>query len=346
MRVLLHDIIAGLKAFIQFLSLIPNLPKALWEILVRLCRSVYRKPRKLARGGDCCSLPPSVYKRADPLIYAQYYLMDQGLAVTWDNPDIQVFKNGSAVPAHALSPDEDYDVVVTAWNNSFEGPAVGLKVVLSYLSFGIGTTSNPIGRTSIDLGVKASPNCPAFGRFRWHTPSTSGHYCLQARLDWSDDANPRNNLGQKNVQVGETRSPAEFVFPVVNPAFEDREFELLWDSYQLPKLPPCPPASSGGEKASSGRGEFDSRLQESRAHWDQALKEQGHGKLSKPDGWKVSIDPQRFMLKAKEERQVKALIEPPDGFVGSHPININAFVIHPTGDRHLVGGVTLYVRVN
>src|ERR1700687_2116058 len=33
-------------------------------------------------------VPSDVYKRPDPLIYAQYFLRSQGLAVTWDNPDI------------------------------------------------------------------------------------------------------------------------------------------------------------------------------------------------------------------------------------------------------------------
>ena len=31
------------------------------------------------------------------MIYDQYYLTGLGLAVTWDNPDIQLYLNGSPV---------------------------------------------------------------------------------------------------------------------------------------------------------------------------------------------------------------------------------------------------------
>ena len=51
---------------------------------------------------DCLFIPPKIYRRPDPLIYDQYYLMAQGLAVTWDNPDIQLYdKIGNPVSSIA-----------------------------------------------------------------------------------------------------------------------------------------------------------------------------------------------------------------------------------------------------
>src|ERR1035437_1506232 len=47
-----------------------------------------RRGRPLRCSARCAVIPPQIYKRADPMIYSQYYLMEQGLAVTWDNPDI------------------------------------------------------------------------------------------------------------------------------------------------------------------------------------------------------------------------------------------------------------------
>ena len=44
--------------------------------------------RDWKRRRECLPLPDDVYRRPDPCIYAQYYLMSQGFAVTWDNPDI------------------------------------------------------------------------------------------------------------------------------------------------------------------------------------------------------------------------------------------------------------------
>ena len=40
-------------------------------------------------------VPPHTYKRPDPMIYSQYYLASKGIAVTWDNPDIQLFDGGT-----------------------------------------------------------------------------------------------------------------------------------------------------------------------------------------------------------------------------------------------------------
>ncbi|MBV8895300.1 MAG: hypothetical protein JO051_02230, partial [Acidobacteriaceae bacterium] len=34
---------------------------------------------------DCQPIPKHIYRRPDPLIYSQQYLMSQGLAVTWNN---------------------------------------------------------------------------------------------------------------------------------------------------------------------------------------------------------------------------------------------------------------------
>jgi hypothetical protein len=86
--------------------------------------------------------------------------MAQGLAVTWDNPDVTIELSGVPVDAHDLKPATTYDVIARVWNSSTDAPAVGLPVLFSYLSFGISTTRIPIpGATLVDLGVKGSPNC-------------------------------------------------------------------------------------------------------------------------------------------------------------------------------------------
>ena len=166
------------------------------------------------------------------MIYDQYYLMAQGLAVTWDNPDIQIYDLlGNVVSAYGLSTDTEYQVKVRVWNNSYGAPAAGLPVHLSYLSFGIGIVSNPVAATTVNLGVKGSPRCPVIAPFLWRTPTIPGHYCLQALLVWPDDANPANNLGQKNTQVGTMLSPAVFSIPVHNGASVPRRFEIEADMY-------------------------------------------------------------------------------------------------------------------
>ena len=272
------------------------------------------------------------------MIYDQYYLMAQGLAVTWDNPDIQLYdSHGNSAAPYGLTPNTDYQVVVRIWNNSYAAPAVGLPVFLSFLSFGIGTTSTPVGATSTNLGVKGSAQCPAYAKFTWHTPQAPGHYCLQARLVWPDDANPNNNLGQKNTQVGQVSSPAEFVIAIHNQATVRRRFEIEADMYQLPVLPSCSEQRPGG--ATQGR------YAESQARWRAALETQAYGKSPVTAAWKVSITPSVLDLAPDQTTNVAVSIEPAaGGFVGTQPFNLHGFASAPTGPRLLTGGVTLYVQ--
>lgn len=184
--------------------------------LQSLLRCVCRRPLRMGDGGErrpplrtgCQSIPATLYRRPDPLIYAQYHLMAQGLAVTWNNPDVRVERNGAVVSAHALAPATTYDVIATIWNGSTNAPAAYLPVRFSYLTFGVGTTSTTIGTATVDLGVKGSAACPAYARVSWTTPDAPGHYCIQVVLDWLDDANPANNLGQHNVAVQRSASPS------------------------------------------------------------------------------------------------------------------------------------------
>jgi len=159
------------------------------EIWARTCRAARKKhlPGRQGKASPkpCVNLSDPAVKRPDPLIYDQYYLMALGFAVTWDNPDIWLELGGVVVPSGDLKPNTTYDVVARIWNSSTEGVVVGLPVHFSYLSFGAGVKSNTLkpgpDTISVDLGVKGSPECPAFARTKWTTPA-AGHYCLQAPI--------------------------------------------------------------------------------------------------------------------------------------------------------------------
>jgi hypothetical protein len=331
-------LIAGLKGFTDIIVLLRDIIfNARWFLcsLVKASRNCFRlKPRDGCR----VKLPASVYKRPDPLIYDQYYLMAQGIAVTWDNPDIQLEDmNGSPVAADSLIANTDYRVAVRVWNNSYGAPAVGLPVYLSYLSFGIGITSTPISVNSINLGVKGSIHCPIVTHFIWRTPTIPGHYCLQALLVWSDDANPFNNLGQKNTQVGKAQSPAAFTIEVHNQAAVQRRFEIEADMYQLPVLAPC-----GDSRALSAAG---GRYAGSKARWEAALRTQAYGLFPIKPTWSVVIMPRAFDLGPNASVSLSVSIEPVGGAPGGvQPFNIHGFAAAAGRERALVGGVTLYVE--
>ena len=197
-------------------------------------------------------VPPHTYKRPDPMIYSQAYLMAQGLAVTWNNPDIELFDSGAAVDSGALVPGHPYVIRARVWNGSTDAPAVNVTVRFFYLSFGVDTVRHYIGETHVDVPVKGSPLGPGIAAMPWTTPP-AGHYCIQVELHWIDDANPLNNLGQENVDVKKLNSPAAiFTFAVRNTSPRPRTLTLRADGYELPGKPACPPPAPRGVPARRG----------------------------------------------------------------------------------------------
>jgi hypothetical protein len=248
--------------------------------------------------------------------------MSLGMGVTWDNPDIQLFKGGVPVDSHALEADTEYDVVARIWNGSTEAPVVSMPVHFSYLSFGVQTVSNPIASTFVDLGVKGGPGCPTFGKVKWKTPPTPGHYCIQVLLEWLDDLNPANNLGQENTDVGKVHSPANFTFTLRNPTRERLEYRFETDAYQIPPRDPCRRDDKDAAR----------RLREAKAKHDR-----NHYPL--PAGWSVEFAPAVPVLSGGTEETIAVKVIAPDGFKGKQAVNVHAF------NRYgLAGGVTLYVE--
>jgi hypothetical protein len=91
--------------------------------------------------------------------------MKQGVAVTWENPEIRVEQGGAVVPQHQSKPDTDYEIVARVWNGSVDAPAVNMPVEFSYLDFG--GRSVFIGTTTLHLSVKGGPLCSAFAKIGW-----------------------------------------------------------------------------------------------------------------------------------------------------------------------------------
>ena len=299
------------------------------RVIVRLCWKAQADPKGAGSQGHPKSgpvyVPPTIYKRPDPLIYSQPWLLARGLAVTWDNPDIRVFVAGPPpVPAspHALGAGVPHLIRARVWNGSLEAPAVNLLVRFWYLNFGIGTLRNFIGETLIDLPVKGAAGLPSVAEMPWTTPAIPGHYCLQVELVWGDDADQGNNLGQTNLDIKKLNSPnASFTFLLRNDGVHPAQLRLTSDAYQLPPLPACEPLAPGRRPPDRAGRHLPA------AH---AL----------PLGWQVMIDDAAAApLAPGEERPVTVKIVAVDGFAGELDVNVNAF-----DGRRLVGGVTLRVH--
>jgi hypothetical protein len=302
------------------------------ELIRRICNERGKKkkekqdiPRRIRKASknNCVPIRHPNYHKPDPMIYAQYYLMNQGLAVTWDNPDIQLYLKGVPVSSNAVLPDTVYEIVARCWNASYDAPVVGMPVMFSYLDFGAGTANNPIGQATINLGVIGGSDNPNFAKIFWKTPQTPGHYCVQVLLEWSDDKNPYNNLGQENIDIINVHSPAQFDFKVRNSDPLKHQFRIEADSYSIPPSLPCREAKNLGTR----KKEF-------------ILERNSRKNFPVPSDWKIEYNEEEFVLNADEEKTIKVTATPPDGFKGRKPLNFNVF-----DERNvLTGGVTVTIE--
>lgn len=292
---------------------------ALWQFLKLLFQRPVKRPKSTEHrptSSGCVKINHPAMVRPDPLLYSQQYLKAQGLAVTYDNPDITLFKAGVPVNSSDLDPATAYEVQARIWNNSLEAPVVNMPVHLSYLDFGVGTEPISIGTGTVDVGVKGSPSHPGYVTIPWTTPATPGHYCLQVLLDPVDDLEPSNNLGQENTNVNAAHSPAVFTFSLRNNTRQQRRYRFEVDAYQIPSLPRC-----------DEKPDHSTPLDRHRAERHRI-----------PAGFTVQIEPPIPVLDPETQILMTVTVDPPAEFVGRQNININAF--HDLG---FAGGVTLTV---
>jgi hypothetical protein len=257
-------------------------------------------------------------------------LLKLGLPVTYDNPDISLMRNGVLADENDLLPNTDYEINATIWNNSYEAPVVGLNVNFSFLSFGASTVDNPIGTAIINLGVKGGPNHPALAKMIWKTPPVPGHFCLQVLLNWVDDANPENNLGQNNVDIVSPHSPATSTFKLRNNTKKENRYRFETDTYTLPASKTCEPKKTSGQPILLSK-----RL-------PQILAVHNKANFLIPAGWLVEIVPATVSLLPDQEMDITVNITPPTNFTGKMPFNINAI----DAQQHYAGGVTIWVVKN
>ncbi|MEP7347867.1 MAG: hypothetical protein ABI877_21530 [Gemmatimonadaceae bacterium] len=324
---LLRVIVMLVKAIsYEWILALVDMVRRWWDHIKAWC-----KRRKLPHpdrntGAECVTTDHPAMRRPDPLIYSQSYLTQLGLPVTWDNPDIALLLNGVVVPENNLLPATLYEIEATIWNNSFNSPAIGMPVEFSFLSFGVATTSNPIGTRTVNVGAKGTSNHPAKTRIPWVTPASGGHFCIQVNLLCVDDTNPANNLGQNNVDVALAHSPAQFTFQLRNPRPETRRFSFRVDTYTPLELPDCDEVKPTVLRS---------------VRIDRTVARHNAADFSIPAGWTVAISPAAPTLLADEEITVHVDVTPASGFVGEKPFNVNAFT-----DGGFVGGVTLVARVS
>jgi hypothetical protein len=151
-------------------------------------------------------------------------------------------------------------------------------------------------------------------------------------LEWSDDVNPDNNLGQENTFVGVAHSPTQFAFQLRNVMLEHQSFRFEVDTYTIPPLLPCSqrPVEPKGPPPYSRQAPGTVAVR---------LPQHVRSNYPLPPGWEIAFEPENPSLAPEQEITVTVIVTAPDSFHGRQAINVNAF--HNLG---LAGGVTLYVE--
>jgi hypothetical protein len=235
-----QEIILALWRFlVLLLLLLLRLLRGLVELINKLFGKDCKKP---AERDKCGEIPPNVKRKPDPCLYDQFYLLSLGYSVTWDNPDIWItLPDGTPVNSYDLVADADYIVNAQIHDASFD-PALATQVRCLYRPWSFNSPDripielNPDGTERIVI-LHIPPWSQRIAQFHWHTPTTAGHFCLQAECYHPDDKNPNNNLGQENTQVvggqaGQMIHAEAFLFNRVETA---RRVRIEADQYRIPE---------------------------------------------------------------------------------------------------------------
>lgn len=248
-----------LTAILAIIQLLFLLVLGILALIVRfiewLCEFVRRMNLKEEEEEDeKCDrpFPEGAVRRPDPCIYSQQYLTSQGVAVTWNNPDIWMAKastpNVIEPDSYHLEADTDYIVSVRCHNASTD-LALGVKVRLLYRPWSFNSPDLlPVDTTPSGQEVVRFANIPGMGativQFNWHTPTAppgeSRHFCLQAHLSHPMDINLDNNMGQENTNVHSANpghvAPGEIVdvdVPLFNNGRGRNRYAFNADAYSV-----------------------------------------------------------------------------------------------------------------
>ena len=294
--------------------------------LENICDVLVR--RKFPR--PCLELPIKITRRPDPNIYSQFFLMAQGLPVTWDNPDVTIALGGVEQDTFNLAPSTNYQVTVAHKNASPFFNANNTQVQVNLLEFGVGgPVASPI--TTYSLNIPAGTISPGVPRtFNWTSPGTPGHYCIQVLLAHPDDVNVGNNEGWNNTVVQGVGAGARVAFPIP-----------VWNRF------------AQARKGQQERGDRTERVDRSRVRltldsYELPRATTAHGDpellfTPRPALWGAVLEPAELQVGPGDPAGSATLrLNVP---VGTPPGTRAAFNVSATAGETPLGGVTIYLDV-
>ena len=335
------------KALEHLLSAVTTALPELIGIIAERIRQICERER--LHGGktpvNCLPVPPGVFHRPDASIYSQVYLMSLGMAVTWDNPDIELTDlGGSFVGSHDLQPATDYRIRAAIHNRSNDAPAPGMVVNFTLYSFGVGgVLAQKIGTDIVNLPVRGAPGEPALASVTWKTPAAPGHYCVQVDAVWPDDANPLDNSGQENTVIKRAR-PGErldFRIPVRNTLQGTRLLRVHLNSYELPRRPIMRPTRFERSEARGAAGGGERGEREQRNDFLQRIIDANAEELyPAPHEWSPELSERRLVLESDQTRELLFSVTVPENAPAGSEQRFN-LAVADDAQGQLVGGVTV-----
>ncbi len=168
------------------------------------------------RRKTCCAhIPPEIIHDPNPEIYAPQSVFENGIAPTFNSPDINTVNIWPLRPIDSLA--------ITCRNLSTEASANQTRVNLRWSTWGIGMPQQPLGTTFVDLARAGFPGSTQ--TFSWPVPAlpdnTDGLFGVFVSLSHPYDSDPTNNQGEQTLAGFQTSSAGrtqKFVVPVRNPS--------------------------------------------------------------------------------------------------------------------------------
>jgi hypothetical protein len=297
-----------------------------WGIFDWLCKLLVIVFGRRKGGDPCVYIPDRIIHKPDPCIYSQFYLMQLGQPVTWENPDVALFLGGVKQYTYDLTVDTEYDVRVTVHNASPDKLAPSTRVEVRWVEFGAGGQV----RTPIDTLLTDVPVYPGTSMVgtKWRTPATPGHYCIEVEVFHPDDGNIANNRGWNNTQVKTATSAVRTPVRIYNQALPYRTAAA-----RLRDLEP-----TGGREVPP---ELVRVMVDSYTFHDAYGKKVEPARMfaQRPPAWPAQVEPATFHFAENEAyRDVLLVVEAPDTAGMREAFNVSAW----QGMRP-IGGVTVTV---
>ena len=225
------------RLIVMLLLLLLLILRMVAEFLEWVCKKKPERPPPK----HCCEVPPHIDRKPDPCLYSQFYLMAQGLSVTWDNPDIWLtLPDGTPVESHALQPATKYLVHARIHNASFD-PALGTAVRCLYRPYSFNSPDRvPIEVLPDDRARGGTSHCAVAERGcrvpMDYTADSQPALVPTGECSHPADKNPNNNLGQENTQVlgGASGSPLQTGARLFNPTDRTMRARVTVDQYAVP----------------------------------------------------------------------------------------------------------------